>query len=267
MRAKDRRVDKASVGGVLLGLFGIIGGLLLEGGKIAQILQPTAAMIVFGDTAGAVLMQFPLPVVTSAMRRLAGIFLEPGTKLESALDSLVNMANIARRYGIVSLDAEMATISDPFLKKTLILAVDGTEPQELRRIVELELDNQAEREERLPQVFESAGGFSPTVGIIGAVLGLIQVMQRLDKIDQVGRGIAVAFVATIYGVGAANLLFLPAAGKLRIRLREEQVQREMILEGVISILEGMNPRMLQTSLRSFLADSEGEHERANAKAK
>jgi len=152
------------------------------------------------------------------------------------------------------------------VKKVLMLAVDGTEPQELRKIVELELDNQSEREERLPQVFESAGGFSPTVGIIGAVLGLIQVMQHLDKIDEVGRGIAVAFVATIYGVGAANLLFLPAAGKLRIRLREEQVQREMVLEGMISILEGMNPRMLRTSLRSFLAESGVEHERAYAKA-
>lgn len=177
------------------------------------------------------------------------------------------MANLARRYGIVSLDAELGAIPDPFMKKVLMLAVDGTEPQELRKIVELEMDNQCEREERLPQVFESAGGFSPTVGIIGAVLGLIQVMQQLDNIDEVGRGIAVAFVATIYGVGAANLLFLPAAGKLRIRLREEQVQREMVLEGVISILEGMNPRMLRTSLRSFLAESGFEHERTpNAKA-
>src|SRR5262249_51649662 len=248
--------------GVLLGLIGIVGGLLLEGGKISQILQPTAAMIVFGGTLGAVLIQFPLPVVTAAARRLARIFFEASVDLESAMETLVTMANLARRYGIVSLDAELGTITDPFMKKVLMLAVDGTEPQELRKIVELELDNQYEREERLPQVFESAGGFSPTVGIIGAVLGLIQVMQQLDKIDEVGRGIEVAFVATIYGGGAANLLFLPAAGKLRIRLREEQVQREMVLEGVISILEGMNPRMLRTSLRSFLAESDFEHETA-----
>jgi chemotaxis protein MotA len=218
-------VDKASISGVLLGLIAIVGGLLLEGGKISQILQPTAAMIVFGGTLGAVLIQFPLPVVTGAVRRLAGIFFEPATSLESAMELLVTLANLARRYGIVSLDAELGTIQDPFMKKVLMLAVDGTGPQELRKIVELELDNKCEREERLPQVFESAGGFSPTVGIISAVLGLIQVMQHLDKIDEVGRGIAVAFVATIYGVGAANLLFLPAAGKLRIRLREEQVQR------------------------------------------
>lgn len=250
------RVDKASIGGLIVGLTGIIGGLLLEGGRLSQILQPTAAMIVFGGTAGAVLLQFPLSVVASAFRSLAQVFMEPGDDLESGIKLLVRLANRARREGIVHLDSELEQIADPFLKKGIMLAVDGTEPQELRDILELELDNQSERAEQLQGVFESAGGFSPTVGIIGAVLGLIQVMQHLDKIDEVGRGIAVAFVATIYGVAAANLLFLPAAGKLRIRLREQQVQSEMMLEGVISILEGMNPRMLETKLRSFLAEGE-----------
>jgi len=248
-------VDKASIGGVLLGLTGVVGGLLLEGGKVSQILQPTAAMIVFGGTAGAVLLQFPLPVVVNALRSLARVFLEPAENLESGIELLVKLANRARREGIVRLDSELETINDPFLKKALMLAVDGTEPQELRKIMELELDNQYEHKERLHLVFESAGGFSPTIGIIGAVLGLIQVMQHLDKIDEVGRGIAVAFVATIYGVAAANLVFLPAAGKLRIRLREEQAKSEMMLEGVISILEGMNPRMLEIKLRSFLAET------------
>jgi chemotaxis protein MotA len=249
-------VDKASVSGVLLGLMGILGGLLLEGGRVSQILQPTAAIIVFGGTAGAVLLQFPLPVVLTAIRRLAEIFSEPADKLESALDRLVSYANIARRRGIVALDDELPNEQDPFMRKVLTMAVDGIEPQELRKIGELELDNQMEREERCAQVFESAGGFSPTVGIIGAVLGLIQVMQHLDKIDEVGRGIAVAFVATVYGVGAANLLFLPAAGKMRIRLREEQARCEMVLEGVVSILEGMNPRLLRASLGSFLGESQ-----------
>ncbi|HZQ17374.1 MAG TPA: flagellar motor protein [Terriglobales bacterium] len=255
-KAKGKRaVDKASVSGILLGLAGIVGGLLLEGGNVSQVLQPTAAMIVFGGTAGAVLIQFPMPVVLCAVRRLAGIFFEPAVTVQSAIELLVNFADIARRRGIVALDAELKNVHDPFMRKVLMLAVDGTEPQELRKIAELELDNQYDREERFPQVFESAGGFSPTVGIIGAVLGLIQVMQHLDKIDEVGSGIAVAFVATIYGVGAANLLFLPAAGKLRIRLREEQARREMVLEGVISILEGMSPRMLRTALDSFLGES------------
>ena len=139
-----------------------------------------------------------------------------------------------------------------------MLAVDGTEPTELRKIMRVALDYASEREERLPQVFESAGGFSPTIGILGAVLGLIQVMQHLDNIQEVGRGIAVAFVATIYGVGIANLFFLPFAGKIRIHLGDDQQRREMMLEGVISILEGMNPRMLALKLSGFLKDAEVE---------
>ena len=249
-------MDKATWVGILLGVGGILLGLLLEGGKLAQVLQPTAAMIVFGGTLGATLIQFPMPVVMGSFRQLAHVFFTPQHDSLSTVKELVAYANKARREGIVSLDAELEKIQDPFLKKSLMLAVDGTEPQELRKMMELELDNQAEREEKIPQVFESAGGFAPTIGIIGAVLGLIQVMQHLDKIDEVGRGIAVAFVATIYGVGSANLFFLPSAGKLKIRIREEQVIREMTLEGVISILEGMNPRMLETKLLGFLANSQ-----------
>jgi chemotaxis protein MotA len=245
-------LDKATLAGLLLAIGGIFLGLMLEGGNIGQVLQPTAAMIVFGGSLGAILIQYPLAVVLQAFRQLAQVFLEPGQNARSTVASLVKYANQARRQGIVSLDKELPNIHEPFLRRSLMLAVDGTEPQELRKIMELELDNQAEQEEKIPQVFESAGGFSPTIGIIGAVLGLIQVMQHLDKIDEVGRGIAVAFVATIYGVGAANLLLLPAAGKLKIRIREEQVIREMTLEGVISILEGMNPRMLEAKLLGFL---------------
>ena len=135
-----------------------------------------------------------------------------------------------------------------------MLAVDGTEPADLRKIMQVSLDSTTESEERLPAVFESAGGFSPTIGILGAVLGLIQVMQHLDNIQEVGRGIAVAFVATIYGVGIANLFFLPFAGKMRIRIRDDYQRREMMLEGVISILEGMNPRMLEVKLAGFVED-------------
>jgi chemotaxis protein MotA len=248
-------VDKASWSGVFLAVIAILGGLLLEGGQLSQILQPTAALIVFGGTFGAVLLQFPLRVVFGALRRVVRVFVEPKNDARQIVQELVRFAYKARREGIISLDNELENIEEPFLKKSLMLAVDGTEPQELRKMMELELDNQAEWEEENCMVFESAGGFAPTIGIIGAVLGLIQVMQHLDKIDEVGRGIAVAFVATIYGVGAANLIFLPAAGKLKIRLHEENVIREMTLEGVVSILEGMNPRMLETKLLGFLADT------------
>ncbi len=249
-------MDKATWGGVLLAVAGIAAGLLLEGGNFSQVLQPTAALIVFGGTIGAVLIQFPLAVVIGSLLRLGHIFFEPKRNPAKLVQELVKYAYQARRDGIVSIDAEIENIQDPFLKKALMLAVDGSEPQELRKIMELDMDNQAEYEESFAQVFDSAGGFAPTIGILGAVLGLIQVMQHLDKIDEVGRGIAVAFVATIYGVGSANLFFLPSAGKLKIRMREEQVLREMTLEGVVSILEGMNPRMLETKLWGFLTEAQ-----------
>jgi chemotaxis protein MotA len=248
-------IDKASLCGVVLALGGVLAGLLLEGGNLGQILQPTAAMIVFGGTLGAVMLQVPLPIILLAFRQLGSVFVNPHRDQEAVIQQLVEYAHKARREGIVSLDAELGGIDDPFLKRSLMLAVDGTEPQELRKIMELELDNQAEYEVQVPHVFESAGGFAPTIGIIGAVLGLIQVMQHLDKIDEVGRGIAVAFVATIYGVGSANLLYLPMAGKMKLRIRDEQIMREMTLEGVVSILEGMNPRMLETKLLGFLVEA------------
>jgi chemotaxis protein MotA len=245
-------MDKSSIAGVLLAIAGIIAGLMIEGGNVGQLMQPTAALIVFGGTMGAVLLQFPLSTVASAFRSIAHVFAAHGKQDDQLVRVLVAFANKARRNGVVSLDSDLQTIQDPFLKQAVMLAVDGTEPADLRKIMQVSLDSTTENEERLPAVFESAGGFSPTIGILGAVLGLIQVMQHLDNIQEVGRGIAVAFVATIYGVGIANLFFLPLAGKMRIRIREDCLSREMMLEGVISILEGMNPRMLEVKLSGFL---------------
>jgi chemotaxis protein MotA len=239
-------MDIASVGGILLAIIGILGGLMMEGGSIAQVTQPTAMMIVLGGTMGAVMLQFPMSIFLAAMRQFMRVFFSSGVKSEAIVAQLVEFAVKARRSGIVSLDGDLSMVEE------LMLAIDGTEPSAVRQIMQLELENKAEGEERIPQVFESAGGFAPTVGIIGAVMGLIQVMQRLDNIAEVGRGIAIAFVATIYGVGLANLVFLPAAGKLRIRQQEEQMVKEMMLEGVISIQEGMNPRMIEIKLRTFI---------------
>jgi chemotaxis protein MotA len=243
-------MDKGSFGGLIVAGGGIVLGLTMEGGSVAQIMQPTAALIVFGGTLGAVMLQFPLPVVIEAFKRLGSVFFDKSKDPHERIAEIVGFANKARRGGIVSLDKDIDSIQDPFLKKSLMLAVDGTEPQELRKMMELELDNQAEHEDHIPKVFEAAGGYSPTVGIIGAVLGLIQVMQHLDDITEVGRGIAVAFVATIYGVAAANL-----AGKIKMRVRQDQIAREMMLEGVVSILEGMNPRMIETKLLGFFAEA------------
>jgi chemotaxis protein MotA len=248
-------MDKSSFVGIFIALGGILLGLTLEGGKLVQIVQPTAALIVFGGTLGAVMLQFPLRLVIVAFRRLSQVFFDRSRDPQALIAEIVRYAHKARKEGIVSLDSQLEEIEDPFLKKGLMLAVDGTEPQEIRKMMELELDNQAEHDEQVPKVFESAGGFSPTIGIIGAVLGLIQMMQHLDDISAVGRGIAVAFVATIYGVGSANLFFLPVAGKIKIRVRQEQIRREMMLEGVISILEGMNPRMIETKLLAFFSQT------------
>jgi chemotaxis protein MotA len=247
-------MDKSSIAGVTLAIAGIVAGLLIEGGNLGQILQPTAALIVFGGTMGAVLLQFPMSTVVAAFRSLGHLFAAPKKQNNQLVRLLIDFANKARRNGVVSLDSDLGSIENPFLRQTIMLAVDGTEPNELRRIMQVSLDSTTENEERLPAVFESAGGFSPTIGILGAVLGLIQVMQHLDNITEVGRGIAVAFVATIYGVGIANLFFLPFAGKMRIRIREQHLCREMMLEGVVSILEGMNPRMLEIKLAGFLDD-------------
>lgn len=256
-------MDKATLGGVFIALAGILGGMTIEGGKIAQIIQPTAAMIVLGGTLGGILISYPLPVVISSFKRLRQVIFDRGIDLESLIKEMLGYAQKARKEGIVSLDNELTNIQNPFLKKSLMLAIDGTEPEELRKIMELEMDNQSEQEEKAPQVFEAAGGYAPTMGIVGAVLGLIQVMQHLSDVSEVGRGIAVAFVATIYGLVCANLLFLPCAGKLKHRNRQEELTREMILEGVISILEGLNPRMVETKLRGFVAEKqEQEKEKA-----
>lgn len=262
-------MDKATIGGIILALAGILGGMTIEGGKIAQILQPTAAMIVLGGTLGGVMISYPLPVVISSFKRLNQVIFERGIDMEGLIKEMLGYAQKARKEGIVSLDSELEKIQNPFLKKSLMLAIDGTEPEELKKIMELDMVNQSEQEEKAPQVFEAAGGYAPTMGIVGAVLGLIQVMQHLSDVTEVGRGIAVAFVATIYGLVCANLLFLPSAGKLKHRNRQEELTREMILEGVISILEGLNPRMIETKLRGFVAEKqekqkarEGQLERA-----
>lgn len=252
-------MDKGSIGGIFLAVAGILIGLKIEGGNLGQIVQPTAALIVFGGTLGAVLLQFPLQTVLEAFRQLSKVFTAPQKRNRQLIQQLIAFADKARRNGVVSLDSDLKSIRDPFLRRALMLAVDGTEPTELRKIMQISLFSAAESEERMPAVFESAGGFSPTIGILGAILGLIQVMQHLENIEEVGRGIAVAFVATIYGVAAANLFFLPFAGKMRIHLSEDQQRREMMLEGVISILEGMNPRMLEMQLTGFLGEWHDHH--------
>lgn len=249
------RLDKSTLSGIAIASVGIGLGLLLDGGKIAQVIQPTAALIVIGGTFGAVMVQFPLRVVVQAFAHLKDVFLNTESESDPIVENLLRYAYKARKEGLLSLDSELAKIHDPFLKESLMLAIDGVNASDLRKMMELHLDYHGEKDERIPKVFEAAAGFAPTIGILGAVLGLIQVMQRLQDINEVGKGIAVAFVATIYGVGSANLLFLPWAGKLRIRIRERQVIQEMTLEAIISIVEGVNPRALEMQLSRYVAST------------
>lgn len=249
MRVKrNAGIDASTFLGVAVAIAGLSAGSVLEGGRLTQLLQPTAALIVLGGTLGAVMVQFPFGIVLRAFVELKDVFLSREPQPDLLVRHLLRYAYKARREGLLSLDAELAKVDDPFLKQSLMLAIDGVNAADLRKMMELQLEYQGEKDERIPKVFDSAGGYAPTFGIIGAVLGLIQVMEHLQSIHDVGKGIAVAFVATLYGVGSANLLFLPWAGKLRIRLRERQVVEEMMLEAVLAIVEGVNPRALESRL-------------------
>src|ERR1700686_1105790 len=209
-------------------------------------------MIVLGGTIGAVMIATPIRVLKGAARRLVGVFLDTSPSFSDLIDNLVGYATKARKGGLVGLEEDAQASPDPFLQKALMLVVDGTDLQELRTMLEIDITLDEQHGEAEGKVFESAGGFSPTIGIIGAVLGLIQVMKNLANIDEVGHGIAVAFVATVYGVGLANLLLLPAATKIKARAHAETQRKELILEGVSGIVEGLNPKLIRSKIEAYV---------------
>jgi chemotaxis protein MotA len=266
-KAATERPDLASLGGLVAGVGGILTGLLLEGGRVKDVAQFTAALIVFGGTLGAVMLTTPMPVLIRAAGKLKSVFFDRVYTPDGAIEEIIEYATQARKQGIVSLEQQAAAIQDPFLRKTLNLAVDGIDMSQIRSIMELEITLLEQDGEMEAKVFESAGGYSPTIGIIGAVLGLIQVMKNLANIDEVGRGIAVAFVATVYGVASANLLFLPAANKLKARVREAVRIREVMLEGVLAIVEGLNPKLIRTKLEAYQRQQSAPSQKSKAKAK
>jgi chemotaxis protein MotA len=260
-KAPGAKPDLATIGGLLLAVAGIVGGLLLEGGELRDISQVTALLIVLGGTFGAVMVNFPLSVIVGGFKQLGNVFMDRSPTPDALIQQIVQLAAKARKQGIVSLETEAEALSDPFLKKALNLAVDGTDLQELRRMMELEMALDEHNIEQEAKVWESAGGYSPTIGIIGAVMGLIQVMKNLADIDAVGHGIAVAFVATVYGVAFANLLFLPAGNKIKARGHRTLQMKELMLEGVIGIVEGLNPKLIKSKL-----DAYAPHEKAAGRA-
>ncbi|MCB1875169.1 MAG: flagellar motor protein [Chromatiales bacterium] len=245
-------MDFLSIIGVILGLAAIIGGNALEGGHIGSLLNGPALVIVFGGTVGAILLQTPPAIFVRAMRNIAGVVRPPAYDPEAAIRKIVDWSQLARREGLLGLEGPAESEQDGFTRKGLQLLVDGSEPDILRKVLEVEIDVREQNDVAAAKVFEGMGGYSPTIGIIGAVMGLIHVMQNLSDPSKLGGGIATAFVATIYGVGLANLLFLPLGSKLKAVATAGSRYRELVLEGLISIAEGDNPRYIETKLQGYL---------------
>lgn len=245
-------MDVTSLIGLALGLSAIVVGQFLEGGNLSSLLQPTAFLIVIGGTTGAVLLQTPLRVFVGAVKMLAWIFRPPASNPQELIGKVVDWGRTARRDGLLALEARIAAEADPFVQKGLQLLVDGIEPTRMREVLETEIDMSEEQMKLRAKVWESAGGYSPTIGILGAVMGLIHVMENLADPARLGAGIAVAFVATIYGVAFANLLLLPIGNKLKAIAMRQSRYREMLLEGILSIAEGENPRSIELKLQGFM---------------
>jgi chemotaxis protein MotA len=250
------RIDWSTVAGIPLGMGLVALGQALEGGSLRSIVQLTAGLIVVGGTAGAVLVSFTLHDVAQAIRSLRSVVLDSYEPVEETIAQIVRLATKARRQGLIALEDDLDDTTDVFLRKSLSHAVDGARPQTVREMMELEIVHQEEHDEAPARVYDAAGGYSPTMGILGAVLGLIQVMAHLNEPEKLGSGIAVAFVATVYGVGLANLVYLPIATKLRLRARRMARRRELMMEGVLAIQDGLNPRLVEEKLRAFLARAE-----------
>lgn len=244
-------MDIFSIAGLTLALAAILIGNALEGGTLGSMLQFTAFLIVIGGTVGAVMLQTPGPIFKLALQRARWVFVPPELDNEQVIQTVLEWSNTARRDGLLGLEPLIDEQNDNFVAKGLQLLVDGTEPEGIRRVLEVELDTREHQELQAAKVYESMGGYAPTVGIIGAVLGLIHVMNNLADPSKLGPGIAVAFVATIYGVGSANFLFLPMANKLKGLTHSRSRQWEMLVEAFASISEGENPRAIETRLRGF----------------
>lgn len=246
-------MDLATIIGLALGFGAVFGGAALEGLHMKALIQPTAAMIVLGGTFGAAFISFPLPAIIKAFKDAKTAFLPPKIEHEGVVKDIINYATKARRNGLISLEQEAQSVKDPFIKKGISLVVDGIDPQKLRETLEAEIISYEDHSKHTVEFYEAAGGYAPTIGIIGAVLGLIHVMSNLSDTSKLGAGIAVAFVATIYGLLTANIICLPIASKLKIRMKEEVLRRVMILEGLIAIQNGENPHFIEQKLKAFLA--------------
>ncbi|MCP1290820.1 MULTISPECIES: flagellar motor protein [Chromobacterium] len=246
-------MDKISIVAILMGLTAIIAGQALEGGNIGSLMQLTAFMIVIGGTVSAVMLQSTPKQFAAGVRMLKWIFQPPVLDHDKMIREVINWSQTARKGGLLALEGYINLQKDPFIKKALQMLVDGAEPDTLRSVMDVEISMFEHARKQAARIWESAGGYAPTMGILGAVLGLIHVMENLSDPSKLGAGIAVAFVATVYGVGSANLLFLPIANKLKHLIASEVALKELVVEGLVSIANGENPRIIESRLKGFLA--------------
>ncbi len=247
-------MDLASVIGTFLGIGAVVGGQILEGGHIGSLMQGTAAMIVVGGTIGAGLLAFPMQDIKKAVALIPLVFKNVDLDVRPTIDEIIRIATIARKEGVLAVEGQRESIQNPLFKRMIKFVIDGFEPNTVKEIIDTEILLAFEDEEAAGKVWEGMGGFSPTIGIIGAVLGLIHVMSMLNDPSKIGDGIAVAFVATVYGVGMANLLFMPWGTKIKRKAAQRMIAKEVVKLGVVGIQEGLNPHFLQEKLEVFVEE-------------
>ena len=245
-------MDWGSLIGIALALGGLLAGQMLEGGKLGSLIQPAAFIIVVVGTMGAVLLQSGWPIFVRGVKMVSRVFFSRDDDYPELMRNITNWSTIARREGLLSLERVIKDVSDPFIAHGLRLIVDGVEPHKLRDVLDMEIGAYETRERLAVKIWESAGGYAPTIGILGAVLGLIHVMENLSDPSRLGSGIAVAFVATIYGVGFANLVFLPIASKLKAIVARDVFKREMLADAFAGIASGDNPRLIEERMNIYL---------------
>ncbi|MFN2329052.1 MAG: flagellar motor protein [Chromatocurvus sp.] len=245
-------MDILSLIGVILALVAVLLGSTLKGAGIAALVSGAAFVIVILGTLAATMLQTSIPVMKRSMNIVGWIFRPPGVDADDMIEKIVSWSQLARKEGLLGLESVVESEDDPFVKKLLQLLVDGSEPDVIQSIMDVEIGTREEMDTAAAKVFEAMGIYAPTMGIVGAVLGLMAVMQNLADPSKLGTGIAAAFVATIYGIGSANLFFLPMAGKLKSIINGQTKAREMVVEGVVSIAKGENPRNIETKLKGYL---------------